>query len=76
MPHAGKYDSELLRLGRPRCPKCATRMITTAVSEGPEGFEHRSFECLKCGHTEEKVAAIDSVMSSDWINGEPKPPDT
>ena len=76
MPHAGKYDSELLPLGRPRCPKCATRMITTALSEGPEGFEHRSFECLKCGHSEKKVVAIDPLMSSDWTNGEPEPPDS
>jgi hypothetical protein len=78
MPHAGKYDNELLRFGRPRCPECATRMITTAVSEGPEGFEHRSFECLKCGHSEKKIVAIDPdpVISLDWIDDEPKPPDT
>jgi hypothetical protein len=51
-------------------------MITTAVSEGPEGFEHRSFECLKCGHLEKKVVAVDPVISPDSINGELKPPDT
>jgi hypothetical protein len=51
-------------------------MITTAVSEGPEGFEHRSFECLKCGHLEKKVVAVNPVISPDRINGEPKPPDT
>jgi hypothetical protein len=51
-------------------------MITTALSEGPEGFQHRSFECLKCGHSEKKVVAIDPVTSSDSIDGEPEPPDT
>jgi hypothetical protein len=51
-------------------------MITTAVSEVPEGFEHRSLECLKCGHSENKLVATGPMMPSDWINGEPKPPDS
>jgi hypothetical protein len=67
-----KPDPELLPIGRPRCPKCTTRMITEAVSAGPDGFEHRTFECLKCGNTEEKVVASDPLKSSaiGWLQGE------
>jgi hypothetical protein len=72
MATAQKPDPELLPIGRPRCPKCTTRMITTNVSPGPEGFEHRTFECLKCGHTNEKVLACDPLKSNapGWLLGE------
>jgi hypothetical protein len=54
------------------CPKCTTRMITTAASLGPMGFESRAFECLKYGHTEEKVLASDPLKSNaiGWLAGE------
>ena len=54
-------DPELLPVGRPRCPKCAMRMLATEVSPGPEGFEHRRLECLRCGHVEENVVACDPI---------------
>jgi hypothetical protein len=47
-------------------------MITTAVSDGPEGFEHRRFECLKCTVTEIKTLASDPLKSDAlrWFSGE------
>jgi hypothetical protein len=67
-----KPDPELLPLGRPRCPACSTRMLTVAIRPGPEGFEHRTFECLRCGHTEKKILACDPLRSSavGWLAGE------
>lgn len=57
---------------RPRCPRCQMRLITTDRSEGPEGFEHRTLECLKCGHTEKKVEPLDPLKSdaAGWTRGD------
>jgi tRNA(Ile2) C34 agmatinyltransferase TiaS len=69
-------DPELLPIHRPRCPDCRARMITTGVSTGPEGFEHRAFECPTCRHREVKVLASDPLRSDavGWTQGELQPP--
>jgi len=48
-------------------------LMTTNVSPGPEGFERRTFECLKCNHTEIRVIACDPLRSDavGWLSGEP-----
>jgi hypothetical protein len=70
-----KPPPELLPM-RPRCPDCQARMITTAVSDGPEGLEQRTFECAKCGHTETRKVAYDPLESNavGWIKGELRRP--
>jgi hypothetical protein len=51
-------------------------MITAAVAAGPQGFEQRTFECRKCGHTETGMMASDPFQSgaAGWIAGELPPP--
>jgi hypothetical protein len=51
-------------------------MITAAVSDGPAGFEHHTFKCLKCAHTDRLVLASDPLKSdaTGWINSELQPP--
>jgi hypothetical protein len=76
MPNLEKHDPELLPMGRPRCPKCQARMVTTAVVDGPDGFEHHTFECQKCGHSEQKVVAVDPLKPDAvaWTHSELRPP--
>ena len=51
-------------------------MITSAVSDGPDGLEMRTFECAKCGHTETRTGASDPLESNavGWIKSELRPP--
>jgi hypothetical protein len=47
-------------------------MIVADISPGPDGFEHRKFECRKCGHIESEVVACDPLRSDaiGWLSGE------
>jgi hypothetical protein len=67
-----KSDPELLPIGRPRCPACSMRMLTVDVAAGPEGFEHRTFECLRCGHVEKKIVTCDPLKPDavGWLTGD------
>ena len=51
-------------------------MITSAVADGPEGLEQRTFQCAKCGHTETRTVAFDPLKSNavGWTEGELQPP--
>jgi len=51
-------------------------MATSAVSDGPEGFEQRTFECARCGHTETRTLVSDPLKSGavGWTEGELRPP--
>jgi hypothetical protein len=66
----------LLPIERPRCPKCHARMMLVGMAPGPEGFEHRNFECGKCKHIENTVIASDPMKAdaAGWLMGELRPP--
>jgi hypothetical protein len=51
-------------------------MVTTAVSDGPEGFEQRTFACRKCAHAETRLVACDPFKSGavGWTQSELNPP--
>ena len=71
-----KPDPELLPIQPPRCPKCQMRMKTTSISDEPEGFEQRTFECQQCGHSETKMLAFDPLQTGAvrWLSSELQPP--
>jgi hypothetical protein len=59
-----KPDPELLTKAGSCCPQCSKSMITTDVSNGPEGSERRTFECRPCGFREVRIIASDPMRSS------------
>ena len=67
-----RSDPELLPIQRPRCSQCSARMFSESVEPGPEGFEHRTFRCLKCHHSEKRILVSDpfKVGAVSWLNGE------
>jgi hypothetical protein len=62
-----KPPPELLPM-RPRCPDCQARMITSALADGPEGLERRTFVCAKCGHTENRTVVYD-LLKAGAVDG-------
>jgi hypothetical protein len=50
-------------------------MVTTAVADGPEGFEQRTFACRKCAHAEIRLVACDPFKSGavGWTQSELNP---
>ena len=72
-----KPDPELLPIQRPRCPKCQMRMMSIGIEDGPDGYENRTFECLKCHHTETRLLAADPFKTdaAGWLLGELGRPD-
>jgi transcription elongation factor Elf1 len=48
-------------------------MMTAAVADiSNQGFENRTFECLKCGHSEVRTMVADPLATGaakGWISG-------
>ena len=74
---AGKNPTQSYCQSTVRFVPNAKGMRTTAVSDGPDGFEHRRFECLKCTVTEIRTLASDPLRSDAlrWLSSELRRPD-
>jgi hypothetical protein len=69
--------SHLSAIERPRCPACDhQRMLLSKIEAGPAGFDHRTFECQKCGRVQTTIISKDPMESGvrEWFGGELKPP--
>ncbi|HEY4901736.1 MAG TPA: hypothetical protein VIH91_13050 [Terriglobales bacterium] len=69
-------QSFLTAIERPRCPRCQARMPLVATEPGLDGFDHRTFNCAKCGESRTIEVAADPMTSNSagWLAGELKPP--
>ena len=62
---------------RPKCPKCQqNRMLLSKLEAGSSGFDHRTFECQKCGGIHRVVASRDPMTSDllGWLASRLRPP--
>jgi hypothetical protein len=55
----------LLRIERPRCPKCQSRVMLARIEPGPAGSDLRTFECRKCEHVRKAVVEADPMKSTE-----------
>jgi transcription elongation factor Elf1 len=70
-------SAHLSAIERPRCPACGHhRMLLSKLETGPSGFDHRTFECQKCGHVATTAVSHDPVASDarGWLDSELRPP--
>jgi hypothetical protein len=54
---------------------CNPLLVGPSINPGPQGFEHRAFECLKCGYSEKRILASDPLKSNavGWVKSELRP---
>jgi len=51
-------SAAIAAIERPRCAKCnQNRMLLSKLKAGPSGFDHRTFECQKCGRVHTTVVS-------------------
>ena len=64
----------LTSIERPHCLRCTLRMMLTRIDPGPEGFEHRWFECPGCNSVQDKEIASDPMNSTSegWLTTVPE----
>lgn len=70
-------SAHISAIERPRCPTChQTRMLLSRLEADPAGFDHRTFECQKCGRVETTSVSSDPMTSEihGWLASELKPP--
>jgi hypothetical protein len=78
MPESQPLSSivPLVAIERRACPKCQARMMLARIGFGLAGYDHRTFECVKCSHSHKVLVAVDPMKSdtAGWLAGELKPP--
>jgi transposase-like protein len=77
MPEYQSINPASLIIERPHCPACAdSRMTLSIIESGPSGFDHRTFECQKCGSVRTMIISSDPMESNlrGWLPGDLRSP--
>jgi transposase-like protein len=53
-----------VRIQRPACPRCRTRMMLARIMPARVGFDFRTFECPECDHVQEVMVATEAFGRS------------
>jgi rubredoxin len=54
---------------RPPCPKCKTKTMLARNTQGPLGFDIRTFKCPACDHVYQRVFKLGDPMKSREVAG-------
>jgi hypothetical protein len=54
MQQSERTQSVIL-MGRPACPKCATRMMLARITPEKPDHDRRTFECPGCDHALDEI---------------------
>ena len=58
MPEARSLPDYIrVQIQRPACPNCHAHMMLARITPARAGFDFRTFECPKCDHVHEVMAA-------------------
>jgi hypothetical protein len=53
-----------VRIQRPACPRCHTRMMLARIMPARVGFDFRTFECPQCDHVHEVMVTTEAFGRS------------
>jgi transposase-like protein len=56
-------DQVNVQIQRPLCPRCQTYMMLARIAPARFGFDFRTFECPRCDHVREVMAATTAFGS-------------
>jgi hypothetical protein len=60
LPDSNSSRGPMSAAGHPDCPACATRMVVQRIIAAPDGIEHWTFRCARCGQLDQ--AQVDKTQ--------------
>ena len=76
MDHHFSHDTFTGKIDARLCKICSAEMVLARITPARLGINARTFECLRCKHTEKVLEAADPMQSNaiGWLFGELRRP--